>query len=80
MSKHLPWFKRAVAEGTVRFGTVDTWIIYVSHAISGKPHLMMQNLTGEYVTDVTNASRTMLMDIAKEKWSSQMLGYGSNKV
>lgn len=60
MSKHLPWFKRAVAEGTVRFGTVDTWIIY--------------NLTGEYVTDVTNASRTMLMDIAKEKWSSQMLG------
>ncbi|GBE62218.1 glycerol kinase [Babesia ovata] len=59
MSKHLPWFNEAVETKSVRFGTIDTWIIY--------------NLTGEYVTDVTNASRTMLMDIVKEKWSSQML-------
>ncbi|KAK2197889.1 bifunctional Carbohydrate kinase [Babesia duncani] len=59
MSKNLDWFDRAVAEETVRFGTIDTWIIY--------------NLTGEFVTDITNASRTLLMDIHKEKWSTEML-------
>ena len=36
------------------FGTVDTWIIY--------------NLTGEFVTDVTNASRTMLLDLKNQDW------------
>ncbi|KAK1441803.1 carbohydrate kinase [Babesia gibsoni] len=59
MSNNLPWFKNAVEGKTVRFGTIDCWIIY--------------NLTGEYVTDVTNASRTLLMDISKERWSTQML-------
>ncbi|ORM40504.1 Glycerol kinase [Babesia sp. Xinjiang] len=59
MSNNLPWFKEAVEKETVRLGTIDTWIIY--------------NLTGKYATDVTNASRTLLMDINKGKWSSQML-------
>ncbi|CDR97711.1 glycerol kinase, putative [Babesia bigemina] len=67
MSKHLPWFNNAVENKSVRFGTIDTWIIYRNITT------IQQNLTGEYVTDVTNASRTMLMDIVKEKWSSQML-------
>jgi len=44
----------AVKSKTARFGTVDTWLIY--------------KLTGEYVTDVTNASRTMLMNLAQAKW------------
>ncbi|MDD3400464.1 MAG: glycerol kinase GlpK [Eubacteriales bacterium] len=37
--------------GELMFGTVDTWLIY--------------NLTGEHVTDYSNASRTMLFDIHK---------------
>ncbi|AFZ79707.1 glycerol kinase family member protein [Theileria equi strain WA] len=60
MSNNLDWFDKAVKEETVRFGTIDTWLIY--------------NLTGEYVTDITNASRTFLMDINKERWSTEMLG------
>lgn len=41
-------------------GTIDAWLIW--------------NLTGSerFVTDVTNASRTMLYDIVKREWSSAM--------
>jgi glycerol kinase len=41
------------------FGTVDSWIIW---KLSG----------GAHVTDVSNASRTMLMDIGPLKWDSQL--------
>ena len=40
-------------------GTVDSWLVY--------------NLTGEHVTDVTNASRTMLFDIGDLAWDSDLL-------
>jgi glycerol kinase len=46
---------RARAEaGEVRFGTIDSWLIW--------------NLTGEHLTDVTNASRTLLMDLHTLDW------------
>jgi len=45
--------------GDLLFGTVDTWLIW--------------NLTGEHVTDVTNASRTMLMNINTLDWDEDML-------
>ncbi len=52
---------RAKAErGGLLFGTMDTWLIW--------------NLTGEHVTDVTNASRTMLMDIHTLEWDDEILG------
>ena len=41
------------------FGTIDTWLIW--------------NLTRQHVTDVTNASRTMLMNINTLDWDSEML-------
>ena len=41
------------------FGTIDTYILY--------------KLTGKVYTDVTNASRYMLMDIEKCTWDDQML-------
>ena len=41
--------KERAAEGEILFGTMDSWLIY--------------NLTGNHITDVTNASRTMLFDI-----------------
>jgi D-xylulose kinase len=34
---------------------------------------ILNRLTGEFVTDFSNASRTMLFDIAKSKWSDKML-------
>ncbi len=52
---------RAKAEnGDLLFGTVDTWLIW--------------NLTGEHITDVTNASRTMLMNINTLDWDDEILG------
>lgn len=51
---------RAKAErGELRFGTIDSWLIW--------------NLTGEHVTDVTNASRTMLMNLNTLDWDRDIL-------
>jgi glycerol kinase len=51
---------RARAEaGEVLFGTMDTWLIW--------------NLTGEHITDVTNASRTMLMNLTTVDWDEELL-------
>jgi glycerol kinase len=53
---------RARAEaGEIAFGTVDSWLIW--NLTSGARH----------VTDVTNASRTMLFDIHRLQWSDELL-------
>jgi len=53
---------RARAErGELAFGTVDSWLIW--HLTSGQKH----------VTDVTNASRTLLFNIVKGEWDAEML-------
>lgn len=55
-----PEIKKALKDGTALFGTMDTWIIW--------------NLTGgAHVTDVSNASRTMLMDLKTLQWDNGML-------
>jgi glycerol kinase len=46
-------------DGRAVFGTIDSWILF--------------KLTGEHVTDATNASRTLLMDIAAGRWDPGML-------
>ncbi|KAJ1726623.1 Glycerol kinase [Coemansia biformis] len=61
MLENVPEVQAARDRGTLRFGTIDTWLIY--------------KLTGKYVTDVTNASRTMLMDIKTFKWSAECLEF-----
>ncbi|MGA9669555.1 MAG: glycerol kinase GlpK [Terracidiphilus sp.] len=54
---------RARAErGELAFGTVDSWLIW--HLTSGQKH----------VTDVTNASRTLLFNIVKGEWDKELLG------
>lgn len=45
--------------GDLLLGTMDTWIIW--------------KLTGEHVTDVTNASRTLLMNLATLDWDDELL-------
>jgi glycerol kinase len=51
---------RARAErGEVLFGTIDSWLIW--------------KLTGRHVTDVTNASRTMLMNLQTLDWDPVLL-------
>ncbi|KAJ2662269.1 Glycerol kinase [Coemansia sp. RSA 1199] len=61
MLENVPEVQAARERGTLRFGTIDTWLIY--------------KMTGNYVTDVTNASRTMLMDIKTFKWSQECLDF-----
>ncbi|KAI9321634.1 putative glycerol kinase [Dichotomocladium elegans] len=66
MVDHVPKVKQALKEGRLRFSTVDTWLIYhLTGALEG----------GVFVTDVTNASRTMLMDIHKRKWSDEAIRF-----
>jgi glycerol kinase len=45
--------------GELLFGTMDTWLVW--------------QLTGEHVTDVTNASRTLLMNIDTLQWDDELL-------
>ena len=56
---HDPELQRRADDGDVAFGTMDTWVAW--------------NLTGEHVTDVTNASRTMLMDLQTLSWEDDLL-------
>ena len=52
--------REAKADGSLVFGTMDTWLLL--------------NLTGGvFATDVTNASRTLLMDIEKLEWNDELL-------
>ncbi len=46
-------------DGRAVFGTVDAWLVF--------------KLTGELVTDVTNASRTLLYDIHAGRWDPDLL-------
>ena len=46
--------------GEILFGTMETWLIW--------------KLTGRHITDVTNASRTMLMNLATLDWDDELLG------
>jgi glycerol kinase len=57
---------RAAAErGDAIFGNMDTWVIWnLTGGVNG----------GAHVTDVTNASRTMLMDLETLDWDDEILG------
>jgi glycerol kinase len=51
--------RERASNGTALFGTIDSWLIF--------------KLTGEHVTDVSNASRTMLYDITTGRWDPELL-------
>src|SRR5581483_6749071 len=46
-------------QGRAVFGTIDAWLVF--------------KLTGEAVTDPSNASRTMLFDISRGRWDPELL-------
>ncbi len=58
---HIPGARRRAERGELAFGTVDTWLIW--------------NLTGgrDHVTDVSNASRTQLFNLATLDWDDELL-------
>ena len=53
--------REAAANGQIAFGTVDSWLIW--KLTGGKKH----------ITDVTNASRTMLLNIHTGEWDDELL-------
>ncbi len=62
--ENVPEAKSLARSGELLFGTIDSWLIW--------------NLTGGaergiHLTDVTNASRTMLMDLETLEWSEEIL-------
>lgn len=58
---HVPGARKRAEEGKLRFGTVDSWLVW--RLTRGETH----------VTDVTNASRTMLFNIHDLKWDEELL-------
>ncbi|MBH1941022.1 glycerol kinase GlpK [Mobilitalea sibirica] len=62
MLEHVPGAREEASKGNLLFGTVDTWLIW--NLTKGKT----------FVTDYTNASRTMLFDIKKLQWDKKILG------
>src|SRR5271166_4482916 len=58
---HVPGARARAERGELAFGTVDSWLVW--HLTSGSRH----------VTDVTNASRTLLFNIVKGEWDAELL-------
>ncbi len=59
--ENVPEARKMADAGELLFGTVDTWLIW--NLTKGKV----------FVTDYTNASRTMLFDIHKREWDKEIL-------
>ncbi|MGW0180110.1 glycerol kinase GlpK [Nocardia sp. NPDC003345] len=54
----VPGARERAEAGELCFGTVDSWVLW--------------NLTGRHLTDVTNASRTLLMDLRTLDWDERI--------
>ncbi|MGH2513085.1 MAG: FGGY family carbohydrate kinase, partial [Candidatus Limnocylindrales bacterium] len=61
---HVPGARERAAAGDLLFGTIDTWLIW---NLTGGP------AGGVHVTDVTNASRTLLMNLRTLAWDAELL-------
>ena len=59
--EHVEGVRERAQRGELLFGTIDSWLVW--------------NLTGgrTHVTDVTNASRTLLYDIHRQGWDEDLL-------
>ncbi len=57
---HVPQARQRADRGELAFGTVDSWLVY--------------KLTGRHVTDISNASRTLLCNIHTLQWDEDLLG------
>lgn len=58
---HVPDARRRAEKGQLAFGTIDSWLIW--KLTNGKSHL----------TDMTNASRTLLFNIHTRQWDDELL-------
>lgn len=56
---NVPGTRQRAEKGELLFGNMDTWLLW--------------NMTGAHVTDVTNASRTLMMDLKTLNWDDEIL-------
>lgn len=63
---HTPGLRERGERGEVLFGTMESWLIW---NLTGGPD------GGLHLTDVTNASRTLLMDLSTLEWDDDLLGF-----
>jgi len=56
---HVPGARARAKAGELLFGTIDSWLMW--------------NFSGQHITDVTNASRTQLMNLATLDWDDELL-------
>ncbi len=62
--ENVPGAREAAERGDALFGTTDSWLLWnLTGGVDG----------GFHVTDVTNASRTMLMDLETLQWDDELL-------
>ncbi|RVX40976.1 glycerol kinase [Nonomuraea polychroma] len=61
-----PGLRERAERGEVLFGTMESWLIW---NLTGGPD------GGRHLTDVTNASRTLLMDLTTLEWDDQLLDF-----
>ncbi|XP_025415736.1 glycerol kinase isoform X2 [Sipha flava] len=66
LMENVPEVLKAIQEKRCMFGTIDSWLIWnLTGGIKG----------GVHVTDVTNASRTMLMNIHSLRWDQTLIEF-----
>lgn len=63
--ENIPGIRQKAEQGEVLFGNMDTWVIW---NLTGGPQ------GGVHVTDVSNASRTMLLNLDTLAWDDEILG------
>jgi glycerol kinase len=61
---HVPDARNKAVSGAALFGTIDSWVLW---NLTGGPN------GGLHLTDVTNASRTQLADLATLEWDDELL-------
>ncbi|MBE1574131.1 glycerol kinase GlpK [Amycolatopsis roodepoortensis] len=66
MLERTPGLRERAERGDVLFGTVESWLIW---NLTGGPE------GGVHITDVTNASRTMLMNLRTLSWDDELLEF-----
>jgi len=70
--RHVPKVRKASEEGRLAFGTVDSWLLYNLTGGVGR---------GVHVTDPSNASRTMFMNIHTLEYDDYLIDwFGVGKV
>ncbi|CAI6372928.1 unnamed protein product [Macrosiphum euphorbiae] len=66
LMENIPQVSKAIQEERCMFGTMDSWLIWnLTGGING----------GVHMTDVTNASRTMLMNIHSLRWDKTLIEF-----